>query len=383
MSSGWKRMKRTTITRATAAGVILLAIVMVAASCGATTFPKDTTAALYRDLTLSMSEGKIPGSVAGMWVPSQGTWFVTKGEADVQTNTPVKAGDKFRIASITKTFTATMVLILADEGKLSLDDKLSKYLPDIANAENITIRQLLNHTSGIRDGDPTGVWQKYFAHTDQILRRWTPMEVYLAYTGGQVQEQPGVWSYSNAGYVVLGMVIEKASGQSVPDFCQQKIAKPLGLVNTYFPVGPDITGSHAHGYDGTVDVTRMDMSWDFTAGAMISTAPELKVWAKAFATGKLLSPAMREQQNTFIDIPGTKGRGKEGLGPEQAEGWLGHGGANIGYQSEMWYLPEKDATVVVLMNKLSSDNTDTGTATKCRKRLINTIFPGTFELTAD
>lgn len=358
---------------------IVAVLVLAAASCGGPSFPQETTEAFSGELDRVMLTYDIPGAVAGVWVPSRGTWFVARGEADVKTGVPVKTGDEFRIASITKTFTATMVLILADEGKLSLDDKLSEYVPGIANSENITIRQLLNHTSGISDQDPTGVWAEYFSQTDRMLKRWTPMEVVQAYTGGVVQNEPGKqWEYSNAGYVALGMVIEEASGRSVPDFCQEKIAGPLGLENTYFPTGAEIAGEHAHGYDGDKEVTRMDMSWDFTAGAMISTAHDLKVWAKAFATGELLSPEMREQQNTFIDIPGREGNAKEGLGPEWNRGWLGHSGANIGYQSEMWYYPEEDATVVVLMNKLSSDSSDLGASTRAFVQFVNTLFPGTF-----
>ena len=359
-------------------GIVLSVLVMAAASCGSPSFSREITTALNRELDTVMASNKIPGAVAGVWIPSQGTWLVAKGEADVQAGTPMKTSDKFRIASVTKTFTATMVLILADDGRLSLDDRLSKYLPEIANAENITIRQLLNHTSGIRDEDPTGAWAEYFAHTDRMLKRWTPMEVYQAYTGGEVQEEPGEWEYSNAGYVVLGMVIEKVSETSVPDFCEAEITGPLGLENTYFPEGPEITGEYAHGYDGSTDVTRMDMSWDFTAGAMISTASDLRVWSKSFATGELLSPEMLEQQNTFVDLPGREGNVKEGLGPEYLYGWLGHAGANIGYQCEMWYYPEEDATIVVMMNKLSSDESDFGAATKTFVQLADTVFPGIF-----
>lgn len=359
--------------------VVLSLLIFSTASCGSPSFPASTTKKMNQELDATMATYKIPGCVAGEWVPTRGTFFVAKGKADLKTGRPVKTSDKFRIASITKTFTATMVLILADEGKLSLDDKVSQYLPNAPNAQNITIRQLLNHTSGIRDEDPSGAWAEYFKDTTKMLRRFTPEEVVQLYTGGKAQEEPGKeWMYSNAGYVVLGVLIEKVSGKTVPDYCEEKIAGPLGLSNTYFPIGPEIEGSYAHGYDGTVDVTRMDMSWDFTAGAMISTAPDLKVWAKAFATGELLSPQMLEQQNTFIDIPGSNGNAREGLGPEWAYGWLGHSGANIGYQSEMWYNPQKDATVVVLMNKLSSDDSDLGAAKVAFKQLANAVFPGTF-----
>lgn len=199
------RTKSIRALRTIAAGVIVIALLLTAASCGSPSFSNAVKTKMDGILDSTMAANKIPGSVAGLWVPSQGTWFVAKGEADAKAGTPMKTSDKFRIASITKTFTATMALILADEGKLALDDKVAKYVPDAPNAGNITIRQLLNHTSGMRDEDPTGVWQQYFSHTDQMLRAWTPMEVVQAYTGercrssqarGGVTPTRGTWSWA-------------------------------------------------------------------------------------------------------------------------------------------------------------------------------------------
>lgn len=363
---------------ATAVAMLLAMMALLTWSC-APSFSSATTDRLSARVKQGMAAGKIPGSVSGARVSSRGDWLESFGKADARAGTAMKTGDRFRIASITKTFTGTMVLMLADDGKLALDDKVAKYLPGIPNAENITIRQLLNHTSGIADEDPNGVLHDYFKDTSSMFKQWTPEEVVQAYTGGNVQGQPGEgYEYSNAGYVVLGMIIEKASGRKVPDFCREKITGPLGLKDTYFPTGPDMTGRYAHGYDGTKDVTRMDMSWDFTAGAMVSTAPDLNVWAKALATGQLLSPGMHRQQLAWVDIPGTRGQARYGLGIEYQFGWLGHGGANVGYQSEMWYYPVKDSTVVVMMNKLSSDGSDAGAATKTCNRLIEVLFPGFF-----
>jgi D-alanyl-D-alanine carboxypeptidase len=322
-----------------------------------------------------MVQGKLPGAVAGVWVPGEGSWVVATGVADFKDATMMKVADKFRIASITKTFTATMVLQLVDEGKVSLDDKLARFVPQAPNAQNITIRQLLNHTSGVRDEDPEG--KLHAALSNDPLKKWKPLDVVMAYTGGKVQGEPGkAYEYSNAGYVLLGMVIEKAAGEPVSSVLKKKITEPLGLENTYFSDGPDITGDYAHGYNGVEDVTRMDMSWDFTAGAMISDLEDLHVWVKALETGKLLSKKMHEAQLTWVDIPGGRGESKAGLGIDSEFGYLGHNGANPGYQSNMKYLPDKDATIVVLLNKFSSSGEDAQSNERAFTGLSDVVFPG-------
>jgi D-alanyl-D-alanine carboxypeptidase len=354
--------------------VALAGATLVGSSC-APPFSKATQDKLAAALDKVMVQGKLPGAVAGVWVPSQGTWVVANGVADFREGTMMKLPDKLRIASITKTFTATMVLQLVDEGKVKLDDKLAKYVPEAPNAQNITIEQLLNHTSGIRDEDPNGTL--HFQLKNDPLKQWKPLEVVEAYTGGKVQGEAGKeYEYSNAGYVLLGMVIEKASGRAVAEFLQKKIAAPLGLKSTHFPDGPDITGEFAHGYDGVTDVTRMDMSWDFTAGALISNLEDLHTWAKALATGKLLSNKIHEAQLTWVDIPGGQGQIKAGLGIEDEFGYLGHSGDNLGYQSNMKYLPDKDATIVVLFNKSSSNGEDRQSNERAFVWLSDVVFTG-------
>jgi D-alanyl-D-alanine carboxypeptidase len=353
---------------------LLAVVVLCAAACGPS-FSKATQDKLAAALDKVMVQGKLPGAVAGVWVPGEGSWVVATGVADFKDATMMKVADKFRIASITKTFTATMVLQLVDEGKVSLDDKLARFVPQAPNAQNITIRQLLNHTSGVRDEDPEG--KLHAALSNDPLKKWKPLDVVMAYTGGKVQGEPGkAYEYSNAGYVLLGMVIEKAAGEPVSSVLKKKITEPLGLENTYFSDGPDITGDYAHGYNGVEDVTRMDMSWDFTAGAMISDLEDLHVWVKALETGKLLSKKMHEAQLTWVDIPGGRGESKAGLGIDSEFGYLGHNGANPGYQSDMRYLPGKDATIVVLFNKFSSSGEDAQSNERAFTGLSDVVFPG-------
>lgn len=365
----------TAVRRSSLPIVILMLVSVVASSCGGPSFSKATQDKLVAALDKVMVEGKLPGAVAGVWVPGQGSWVVASGVADFQNLKMMKAADKFRIADITKTFTATMVLQLVDEGKVKLDDKLAKYVPQAPNAQNITIEQLLNHTSGIKDEDPEGKLQA--AVSNDPLMEWKPLDVVLAYTGGRVQGEPGkAYEYSNAGYVLLGMVIEKATGQPVASVLKKKIADPLGLANTDFPSSPDITGDYAHGYNGDKDVTRMDMSWEFTAGAMISNLEDLHAWVKALATGELVSKQMHQAQLTWIDVPGGRGEIKSGLGIEEEFGYLGHNGSNPGYQSDMKYLPDKDATIVVLFNKSSSGGEDAQSNERAFTGLSDVVFPG-------
>jgi len=356
--------------------ILLITFSLLALSvsaCGTPSFDAKAQAELDRVMEKVMEANQLPGAVVGVWVPGQGTWIAAKGKADVETDRAMKTTDKFRIASITKTFTSNMVLQLADEGKIELDDRLDKYLPEIPFSDQITIRQLLNHTSGIIDDNDS---------VDDIvdadpLKKWEPMEVVEAYTGGELGEEPGKQiNYSNAGYIILGMVIEKVSGDTVENVLQEKIARPLGLENTYFPEGPDISGDYAHGYDGTEDVTHIDMSWDWTAGAMISTLDDLKIWAKVFTEGELLSDEMHEEQLTLVDFPKGRGQIKYGLGTYYEFGFLGHDGADLGYQSDMMYYPEQEATIIILFNKLSEDLSDLNATEKAFVGIAGIVLPG-------
>jgi D-alanyl-D-alanine carboxypeptidase len=211
---------------------------------------------------------------------------------------------------------------------------------------------------------------------DDPLKRWDPRELFDLWTGSKVQGEPGAeYEYSNAGYILLGILIEEVTGTSIQEFLNESITGPLKLENTFFPDGPDIPEPNAHGYDGTRDVTRVDPSWDFTAGGMVSTAGDLHVWARAFAEGELISPDMLAEQKTWIDIPGGKGEIKSGLGMEESFGWQGKNGDYFGWQADMYYMPEEKASFVVLMNKESSDGSDLGAVQQAFAGVANALVP--------
>ncbi|WP_052507585.1 serine hydrolase domain-containing protein [Desulfonatronovibrio magnus] len=361
--------------------MFLLVLLFISSGCGGGSGSShDETRQKVNDaLDKVMVDNNIPGLVAKTSLHNDGPWTVVKGVANTATNEWTTAEHKFRVASVTKTFTAVMVLILADRGELGLDDTVGNYLLNVPNGDQITVRMLLNHTSGIRDEDPDGELRR--ALREEPLRKWTPWEVFNTYTGGKPQGSPGMeYEYSNAGYVLAGILIEEIAGKTVQEFLEESITGPLELNNTYFPEGPTIREPHAHGYDGDKDVTHSDLSWDFTAGAMVSSAGDLYKWARAFSLGYLLSPEMFAEQKRWIELPKGRGEIKGGLGMVNLFGWLGHSGGNIGWLANMYYQPEQDAALVVLMNKLSNDGSDLLAGQQAFARVADVLVPGSIPL---
>jgi D-alanyl-D-alanine carboxypeptidase len=290
-----------------------------------------------------------------------GEWVVAMGEADITSGSAIRADDKVRIASNTKTFTATMVLQLADEGRLSLGDPLEKYITGVPYGNEITVRQLLDMTAGIFSFSEDEVFLEAF--TADPLMEMTPRESLDIALTHPPDFPPGQgWHYSDTNYEILGMIVEQITGNAIEDEVQARIIGPLGLSNTSFPTTPDMPDGHARGYvleDGgeLADYTLVSPSVPWAGGAMISNLEDLKVWAKALSTGELLSPEMHTEQLEWVKIPELENvDGSYGLGIMGLGGFQGHNGAIFGYNSTVLYLPEDDATIVVLVNKSTNSS---------------------------
>ncbi|MGN4446811.1 serine hydrolase domain-containing protein [Bacillus cereus group sp. MYBK79-1] len=269
------------------------------------------------------------------------------GVADLSTKKSMKSDYRFRIASVTKTFTATTVLQLVGENRVQLDDSIEKWLPGLVqgngyDGNQITIRQLLNHTSGIaeylksKDADFTNTRKSYTA--EELVK------IGLSYPQ---DFPPGKgWSYSNTGYVILGMLIEKITGNSYAEEIEKRIIEPLDLANTFLPGNSTVIpgNNHARGYlkiDGTSelkDVTYYNPSIGSSAGDMISNADDLNKFFSSLLGGKLLKE--RELKEMLTTVP-TEGEGVGdgyGLGiyetklPKGVSVW-GHGGAIPGFMT--------------------------------------------------
>ncbi|MFJ5831582.1 serine hydrolase domain-containing protein [Streptomyces sp. NPDC093089] len=298
-------------------------------------------------------QAQIPGVVAGVWMPGKGSYVRATGVADTATGAPMRKDSLVRIGSETKTFTVTALLQLVDDGRIGLDDPIAQYVKGVRNGRNITLRHLAEMRSGLfpYTSDPD------FIHDllSDPQRSFTPEES-LAY--GMKHEntfKPGAkFEYSNSNLVLLGLVIEKVTGQRLQDVIRNRVLRPSHLRRTLFPSGPEFPQPHPRGYtdqtlNGTIaDATDWNPSWAWAAGAMISDLHDLRRWAKILATGELLSPETQAQRLKTLPtgFPGTT----YGLGILNTDGWIGHNGSIPGYETVTVYLPSKKATLVLMLN---------------------------------
>ena len=335
---------------------------------------------MEKAIDATVSGNGIPGAVVGVWVPGEGTWIKATGEADVKTKREIKPADKFRIGSITKTFTATVILQLVDEGKIGLDDTLDKYFPGVPNAGDITIRDLCGMTSGLFDYTGDEGFQE--ALDKDPARKWEPRELVEFASSHDPLFAPGDgWDYCNTNYILLGMIIEQVTGNKIAGEYQSRIIDRLGLENTTFPDNSDMTGEYSHGYmadeeSGELeDITgTFDPSLAWAAGAMISNLDDLKIWARAVAGGDLLSEDAQRDRLSWVDAEMGGLDFQYGLGIGHMEGFVGHGGDVPGYTSAMFYKPDKDATVIVLLNKNPNEEETAGL--RLFIEIARTLFPG-------
>jgi len=268
---------------------------------------------------------------------------------------------EFRIGSVTKTFTGVLVLQLADKGLLSIDDPVSRFVEGIPNGDSITVRMLLNHTSGIFNyGADEKLNEAIAADPHKV---WAPEELVGVGIANPPYFAPGEGCmYSNTNYILLGMIVEKATGRSFEEELAKRITGPLGLASTYMAETPYLTGSYVHGYQYDKDsgenfdlTDYLDPSITWAAGGMVSTLQDLRTWGQVLGEGRLLEPAtFRASLEGMNELPiMTDYFGWDllyGLGIMDDGGWLGHAGMLTGYSSAVFYLPEKGTTVVTPMN---------------------------------
>ncbi|MFD8214834.1 serine hydrolase domain-containing protein [Streptomyces sp. NPDC059697] len=257
-----------------------------------------------------------------------GTWSATAGVGDVRTRTPRGTADHYRVGSITKTFVSTVLLQLEAERRLSLDDKVEKWLPDVVrghghDGRRITVRQLLNHTSGIFNYTADEDFARtYFLKDGFLEHRYdtkTPEQLVAIAMTHQPLFAPGAsWSYSNTNYVLAGMVIEKVTGHSYATEIRRRVIEPLGLRATSVPgTRTALPRPSSHAYSKlartrsgpTYDVTRLNPSLASSAGEMISDSADLNRFYAALLGGRLLPPQQLKEMKTTVkadEIPGAR-----------------------------------------------------------------------------
>lgn len=305
--------------------------------------PADETKALNELVQAWADDGRFMGSVLVM---QDGKVMLDKGYgmADMANGRPNTPETAYHIGSITKQFTAAAILLLQDRGKLKVSDSISTYLSDAPAAwDQITLIDLLTHTSGLGDDG------------DDFSGRWsqdvTPAQLWAAIRNEPPKFQPGTqFSYSNAGYAVLGLVIEKVSGRSYGDFLRDNLFKPLGMTSTAY--NPPLSPVQAQGYVGSVDGpiptdNPLALSLGFAAGGIVSTTHDMALWQTKLLGGQVLSSASLKQMTTPL-------KDNYGFGLEIADrnGHLdfGHDGQVPGFHTSAHYEPDDRLNVVVFGN---------------------------------
>jgi D-alanyl-D-alanine carboxypeptidase len=323
-------------------------------------------------------EAGAPGAIA-LVRTGQATWQGASGLGDLTARRATHPSDRFRIGSVTKSFVATVVLQLVDEGRLGLDDPLERWLPGaVPGGERITIRQLLNHTSGLYNYTdallgPLLAKPTRQAYQQLAARSFTPRALVAIATRHRPLFPPGTrFAYSNTNYILLGLVVERVTGDRLAVQLQQRIFQPLGLAATELPgTQRRIRGRHIHGYAppnrawlpsdgpaGLIDVTQANPSWAWAATAMISSAADLARFYQALLSGRLLGPELLKAMQTTVDASEQFGPGAGyGLGllrlPLGCGGQVwGHGGDIAGYATVAFSTQDTTHQLVLMDNLL-------------------------------
>ena len=332
---------------------------LLAAALATTAGHAQDTRALVRYVdsvaTAAVAEHRTAGvSVA---VVKNGRTVVAKGYgfADLENDVPATAETVYRIGSVTKQFTSAAIMRLVEQGKVSLDDTLQKFLPNFPTQGNrVTVRHLLNHTSGIKSYTSLGPkWQR--------VNRLdlAPDSLVALFANEPFDFKPGdKWLYDNSGYFLLGMIIERVSGKPYGQYLKDELFTPLGLKSTIYCDQAPLIKHHAQGYALRPDTTfinaePLSMTQPYAAGSLCSTVTDLAAWTLALSSGKVVSPASYKQMTT----PGTLNDGKPltygfglGIGTLGGHRQVSHNGGINGFISELHHYPDDSLVTVVLTN---------------------------------
>ncbi len=332
-------------------------------------FPPDIVAEIQAEMDDLTASGVPPGMV--VWIDAPEYRFAgASGFADLADDTPMSPEGAFRIGSITKMFTATVIVQLAEDGVLTLDDPLAQWLPDVTEqlpyGDQITLRHLLTHTSGVFNiVEHEAYWADLFteATVDEDTGVMTldcvqrdPNDTLARYVYGQdANFEPGEgWWYSNTNYALLGMVIEKATGMPLAEAYRAHIYEPLGMTSTFLDCYEDPLIDVVHGYtgagDATTDLTELHESIGWSAGGLVSTAPDLIAFARGLFGGTLF-----DDPESLVAMTTPAPGSSYGLGITVGADYMGHAGYIAGFRTLLNYAPASDTVVVLLYNNDAAD----------------------------
>ena len=334
-----------------------------ASSRQATPLAVTNAAQLQQILDQQRTAKHIPGAAAAVIFPDGSIWKAGSGLSQLGPDMTSSAKVPYVVGSITKTFVTATIMQLADEGTLSLDDPLSTWLPNYPRADQITLRELLGHTSGVYNYFEYPTYNKRVFKT-QKDHYWTPQEILDDFVGNPYCDPGTCFHYSNTGFILLGQVVEQATGLPLGKVLKQRFFKPLGLRQSYFQGAAAPPASSAQGYlyskgawhewsDATnyrPTISAASVAW--SAGGIVSSARDIAKWCAALYGGHVVSAEDLAAMEDYDYSPasdetyglGTETRVKNGVR------MFGHRGSLRGYDAAMWFYPGTGLTVVVLTN---------------------------------
>ena len=352
------------------------------ASSGDARFSAQNLHKLDRTIAQVRKDKNLPGVLVGVSVPGEGEYLSAQGSANLHTGTKPQPSDQSRVGSVTKTFVATAILQLVEEGKLSKSDTLAKWYPDFPNAEEITVDDLLRMRSGIPHYWNEKTLKQYYDNPQQDVTNEDIIEATAA-KADQFEPPDQETEYSDTNYNILGAILKKVSGNDIATQLDQSIISPLGLENTHYPTDDELPGD-LHGYglepkSGELeDKIILNPTPSDGAGAMISDMSDLAVWGRALYKGDLLTPKTQQARLEVQREEGASGRPQGyGEGIAKLGNLWGHGGTIAGFSTDMWYIPEEDATIVISVNRC--DETYVNQSNYVLILVLKSFFPETLK----
>jgi CubicO group peptidase (beta-lactamase class C family) len=341
---------------------VLPALAVLATALAAAGAPAGAQQKLASEIDALMSQTYQPGGPGAAVIVRRGGRTLFRkgyGMANLELGVRIEPDMVFRLGSITKQFTAVAVLLLAEQGKLSLQDEIGQYLADFPTGDiRVTIAHLLAHTSGI----------KSYTNMEEWLALWrkdmTPAEIIAMSKGKPFEFNPGEsWNYNNSGYIMLGAIIEKVSGKSYEDFVQENIFTPLGMRHSGYDRSEKVIPRRAAGYhkgnDGFVNAPYLSMTQPYAAGALYSSVDDLVLWNDAVFSGKLLKKESLERAFTPFRLANGESTGY-GCGwfiaDLRGHRTIEHGGGINGFLSYALALPDDGVYVAILTNSAGGGN---------------------------
>jgi D-alanyl-D-alanine carboxypeptidase len=333
--------------------VALLAVLLLGVSAAPAAKPKPKRANLG-SVARELVKSGAPGAIVYVRTPT-GARAGVAGYADRSAHISMRASDRYRIASVSKAFVSVLILQLEAAGKLDIDDPVGKYLPGVVpNGGAITLRELMNHTSGL------------FNYTDDTAfvndpitsfsRAWSPAQLLALAFAHPPNFAPGTqWSYSNTNYIVLGLVVEAVTGEPLGQVLQERIFTPLDLTSTSFPSTIELAPDFVHGYvrlagSPLIDISPgLNPSWGWAAGAVVSTAKDVTTFYRALFTRKLLPAPQLSEMETPSPTSGNYGLGIAKAFPVCGYAFT-HTGDFVGWQNIAYSTANGTRQAVVMVN---------------------------------